>query len=276
MAQLFSTTTGVPVLRSSAKSAASRPGHEGIFHELDSNSQTLAFSRRGASWAFSLSPLFEGRRNAERRASGNSGRSMFPALGKQRPRKRLPTFLRSVLSPGPRFRGLGSWRFRAARLSPSSQLRWQTLTGRTDTQGLPSPCLRGTSPGPHQPSGCPSGQLSLCPTSVTPLEAPLTGQDGRTIKPPASAGIGIHSQVRERRDRELFVARVSEAKPGTGLSLQTQIPDIAPLIRATLASQFSRAAGAMFGNSLICQRIEFGRVSGGAIGICAPAQQVRD
>ena len=27
--------------------------------------------------------------------------------------------------PGPFFRGLGSWRFRAARLSPSSQLKWQ-------------------------------------------------------------------------------------------------------------------------------------------------------
>src|ERR1700712_2907216 len=25
---------------------------------------------------------------------------------------------------------------------------------------------------PHRPSGYPSGQLSLCPTSVTPLEAP--------------------------------------------------------------------------------------------------------
>jgi hypothetical protein len=33
----------------------------------DSNSQASSFSRRRASWAFSFSPLFEGRRNAERR-----------------------------------------------------------------------------------------------------------------------------------------------------------------------------------------------------------------
>src|SRR5882757_583486 len=32
-----------------------------------SNSQALAFPRRRASWAFSLSPLFEGGRDAERR-----------------------------------------------------------------------------------------------------------------------------------------------------------------------------------------------------------------
>src|SRR5712671_421917 len=124
---------------------------------------------------------------------------MIPDLGKQRPRKRLPTLHHDVLSAGPRFRGLGSQRFRAARLSPSSQLRWQTLTGRTDTQGLPSPCLRSTSPAPHRPSGCPSGQLPLCPTSVTPLEAPLTGQDTSRIREVLGTGIGIHSQVRERR-----------------------------------------------------------------------------
>jgi hypothetical protein len=52
---------------------------------------------------------------------------------------------------------------------------------------------------PHQPSGCPSGQLSLCPTSVTPLEAPLIGQDTSRISEVLRTGIGIHSQVRERR-----------------------------------------------------------------------------
>jgi hypothetical protein len=119
MAQLFSTPTGVPVLRSSAKGAASRPGHKLLviagldpaIHPLRkslskmmdtrafaapkglrprrrvkpaydaeyvaascenfgiqiSNSQAPAFSRRRASWAFSLPPLLEGRRNAERR-----------------------------------------------------------------------------------------------------------------------------------------------------------------------------------------------------------------
>jgi hypothetical protein len=52
---------------------------------------------------------------------------------------------------------------------------------------------------PHRPSGCPSGQLSLCPTSVTPLEAPLTGQDASRIREVSGTGIGIHSQVRERK-----------------------------------------------------------------------------
>src|SRR4030081_1863886 len=42
-------------------------------------------------------------------------------------------------------------------------------------------------------------KLSLCPTSVTPLEAPLTGQDTSRISEVLRTGIGIHSQVRERR-----------------------------------------------------------------------------
>src|SRR5258705_240037 len=42
-------------------------------------------------------------------------------------------------------------------------------------------------------------KLSLCPTSVTPLEAPLTGQDPIRISEVLGTGIGIHSQVRERR-----------------------------------------------------------------------------
>src|SRR6201990_1232363 len=42
---------------------------------------------------------------------------------------------------------------------------------------------------PHQPSGCPSGQLSLCPTSVTPLEAPLIGQDTSRISEVLGTGI---------------------------------------------------------------------------------------
>jgi hypothetical protein len=44
-------------------------------------------------------------------------------------------------------------------------------------------------------------KLSLCPTSVTPLEAPLTGQDASRISEVLRAGIGIHSQVRERAPR---------------------------------------------------------------------------
>src|SRR5882672_12860642 len=41
-------------------------------------------------------------------------------------------------------------------------------------------------------------KLSLCPTSVTPLEAPLTGQDASRIRQVLRTGIGIHSHLRER------------------------------------------------------------------------------
>src|SRR5712672_109184 len=44
-------------------------------------------------------------------------------------------------------------------------------------------------------------KLSLCPTSVTPLEAPLTGQDVSRIRQVSGTGIGIHSQFREQRTR---------------------------------------------------------------------------
>ena len=46
----------------------------------------------------------------------------------------------------------------------------------------------------------PPAKLSLCPTSGAPLEAPLTGQDTSRIRRGLRAGIGIHSQVRERSD----------------------------------------------------------------------------
>src|SRR6195256_5879914 len=48
-AQLSSMVTGVPVLRSGMKNAASRPGHVIAFVIQFSNSQACAFSRRNAS-----------------------------------------------------------------------------------------------------------------------------------------------------------------------------------------------------------------------------------
>ncbi|MEA2954294.1 MAG: hypothetical protein QOJ96_3814 [Alphaproteobacteria bacterium] len=55
-------------------------------------------------------------------------------------------------------------------------------------------------------SGYPSpAKLSLCPTSVTPLEAPLIGQDTSRIREVLETGIGIHSHFRER---QFFVARM--------------------------------------------------------------------
>src|SRR5882757_2795064 len=52
-------------------------------------------------------------------------------------------------------------------------------------------------------------RLSFCPTSVTPLEAPLIGQDTSRISEVLETGIGIHSQFRERRFASR--AKMSEA-----------------------------------------------------------------
>jgi hypothetical protein len=50
MAKLAKEETGVPVLRSGMKNAASRPGHESAFFRIQiSNSHTSAISRRHAS-----------------------------------------------------------------------------------------------------------------------------------------------------------------------------------------------------------------------------------
>src|ERR1700754_2499739 len=78
---------------------------------------------------------------------------------------------------------------------------------------------------PHPTSsGYPSpAKLSLRPTSVTPLEAPLTGQDAIRISEVLGAGIGIHSHFRERRSfdfpapdaaQRVALAARSAAEPG--------------------------------------------------------------
>ena len=61
-------------------------------------------------------------------------------------------------------------------------------------------------------------KLSLCPTSGSPLEAPLTGQDTRRISEVVGTGIGIHSQVRERRFSQTFVPRTQHRRVGKGTS----------------------------------------------------------
>src|SRR5205807_3063902 len=65
----------------------------------------------------------------------------------------------------------------------------------------PGPCLRGMAAGAASDRlGLPRPDQAFALSHFrTPHEAPLIGQDGRTIKPRGSAGIGIHSQVRERR-----------------------------------------------------------------------------
>ena len=108
---------------------------------------------------------------------------------------------------------------------------------RTVTQGPPSPCLRGMAAGAASAIRvAPSGQLSLCPTSGSPLEAPLTGQDAEYIQHSRNTSIGIF------RFRKIFfcpVARMSAANPGR-LSPTGGIPDFASLIRATSWHQVGR------------------------------------
>src|SRR6201994_938728 len=77
-----------------------------------------------------------------------------------------------------------------------------------------APRVRACEAQPRAPhptgSGYPSPiKLSLCPTSGSPLEAPLTGQDMSRISELWGTGIGIHSQVRERRLRERHAAAQS-------------------------------------------------------------------
>src|SRR4051812_17683851 len=93
------------------------------------------------------------------------------------PPRRLKTLVRSSGD----LATLGDFAPHACPRPASSQ--WQTLAGRTETQGLPGACLRGTLPGAASTIGiAPSGQLSLCPTSGSPLEAPPHGQDGSRIR----------------------------------------------------------------------------------------------
>src|SRR3984885_14731336 len=83
-----------------------------------SNSQAFSSSRRRASWAFSLSPLPEGRRNAERRALGNSAAACFPDCRETEATETpLSVPSRRLLRPWDRF-----FRARARASSPSRQV----------------------------------------------------------------------------------------------------------------------------------------------------------
>jgi hypothetical protein len=172
-----------------------------------SNSQAFAFSRRRASWAFSRSPLdIEGRRNAERRALGLSAAAYFPDC-RETEAAETPLSVPSqrLLRPWDRF-----FRAQARASSPSRQvsppftclvqpLKAEPRSGPGRLPKAPRVHACEAQPrAPHRPSGCPPGQLSLCPASVTPLEAPLIGQDASRISEVFETGIGIHSQVRER------------------------------------------------------------------------------
>ena len=147
-----------------------------------SNSHAASFPRRRASWAFSLSPLFEGRWSAEKRAlvvqKAPFGRSIAGFMAK-----------------GPFFRRLGclaARRFPAAACPrPANFSGGAPYWARTGTLSL-RVCACEAQPRTPHPTGLgypAPAKLSLCPTSVTPLEAPLTGQDPSRIREVLGTGI---------------------------------------------------------------------------------------
>src|SRR5882757_10315441 len=131
---------------------------------------------------------------------------MFPALGKQRPRKRLPASRRGdFFVPGTGSSGRRREQARhPGRLSPTLRLSRPATEGsapywaRTVTQGPPGLCLRNTAAGAASTFGLPLRPALALPHFRTPHEAPLTGQDASRISEVLRTGIGIHSQVRER------------------------------------------------------------------------------
>jgi hypothetical protein len=120
---------------------------------------------------------------AERRkAHLGNGRGMFPGLTENRgTRQRLSASRRGVLRPWSVLPG--TWQAPEEALEhgvfaplacprPASS-QWQTplRAGRKPRASRQRAC-EARPQAPHRPSGHPSGQLSLCPTSGSPLEAP--------------------------------------------------------------------------------------------------------
>jgi hypothetical protein len=174
---------------------------------------------------------------------------MIPALGNQRPRNafrrsiRGDFFVPGTVLPAQATSKLASRQaFAHPSPAPPSHLR-QTLDsgdGRLPKAPRVHAC-EAWPRAPHQPSGCPSGQLSLCPTSVTPLEAPLIGQDTVRISEVLRAGIGIHSQVRERRFADFCSLDGAQRNPGQSRH-EDGIPDFAEFI---IGRAFARPVGSI-------------------------------
>jgi hypothetical protein len=162
-----------------------------------SNSQALSSSRRRASLAFSRSPLFEGRWSADRRAvvvtKAPFGRSIA-----------------AFLSLGPCFRHKLRAGFRPPLACPVQPLKAEPRSG---PGRLPKASrVRACEARPRAPHptglGYPAPiKLSLCPTSVTPLEAPLIGQDPRRIS--ELPGTGIRNAKKFFASIYRFVGRIS-------------------------------------------------------------------
>jgi hypothetical protein len=176
------------------------------FYLQISNSHAASFSRRRASWAFSSLPSTLRGDGAPKGAPWVQLPQHDSRLRKPEAAERLPTLHpQRFLSLGPNFRAQARASSPSRQVSPPFTCPVQPFKAapRSGPGRLPKAsrvrACEARPQAPHQPSGCPSGQLSLCPTSVTPLEAPLTGQDPIRISEVLNAGIGIHSQARERK-----------------------------------------------------------------------------
>src|SRR4051795_13326908 len=82
--------------------------------------------------------------------------------------------------------------------------------GRTETQGLPGACLRGTSPGAASTFGLPLRPALALPRFRTPHEAPLTGQDASRIRQVWGTGI--------RNAKKFFSQCLQPRRVGKGVS----------------------------------------------------------
>ena len=134
---------------------------------------------------------------------------MFPALGKKRPRNAFRRSIRGdFFDPGTDASGTGASKlaiqagFRPPFACTPQPFKAEPHSGLGRLPKAPRVDACEAWPRAQHPTGLgypAPAKLSLCPTSVTPLEAPLTGQDTTRISEVVGTGIGIHSQVRERR-----------------------------------------------------------------------------
>src|SRR3979411_163414 len=123
------------------------------------------------------------KREAERRkAHLGNGRGLFPGLPRNRgTRQRLSASRRGVLKPCSVLPGTwptpvevlehGVFAPLACPRPASSQWQTQLRAGRKPRASRLRAC-EARPQAPHRPSGCPSGQLSLCPTSERLMKRP--------------------------------------------------------------------------------------------------------
>jgi hypothetical protein len=96
--------------------------------------------------------------------------------------------------------------------APSQPLKAEPRSGLGRLPKAPRCHVCETQPQAPHPTGLgypAPAKLSLCPTSERLMKRPLIGQDVTIIRAQGRAGIGIHSQVRERSPRT-FVGKCAK------------------------------------------------------------------